>query len=201
MQRIVVHVPTLASRGGAERYACALAAALRDRGHPVALAAVGRQDLAALGAFFAVDLTGVELLPLPRLRRMDRLRPRRRAWQLRDAAWAALIRRWRPDVLVKGQYKSELRIPGTRHIAVCHFPHRPRFDGAGGGTLTGLRGRGPVYPPAQSLVIANSEFTREHVRRRWGVESEVVHPPCPSVGPPAVERDRAVLSVGRFVEP
>ncbi|MFD8741430.1 glycosyltransferase, partial [Streptomyces sp. NPDC059618] len=204
MARIVIHMPTLDARGGAERYAAELAAVLRDAGHAVAIGTVGEVDLRAVGVYFDLDLAGIELIPLPRLARLERLRPRRRAWRLRDAVWASRLRRWHPDILVNAVYRSELTLRGVPLVVVCHFPHiRPGFTGRG--LCTRLRdlvaGAHASFPPRGSLVIANSSFTAEHARRRWGVDAHIVYPPCPEVAPVAGPRERMVLSVGRFTAP
>ncbi|MCK1799880.1 glycosyltransferase [Micrococcus sp. XM4230B] len=201
--RVLIHMPTLSARGGAERYAAEIAAVLRDAGHSVALAAVGDLDLIDLGAYFGLDLRGVELVRLPPADRIERMRPRRRAWQLRDALWSRRLRAWKPDVLVNTVYRSELHLAGVPLVVVCHFPHaRPA-------TATGLAGRvkevlarpRAAFPPAGALVIANSAFTQEHIRRRWGVDGLVVHPPCPLTDPAAGSRETTILSVGRFTAP
>jgi glycosyltransferase involved in cell wall biosynthesis len=51
-------------------------------------------------------------------------------------------------------------------------------------------------------VMANSAFTQGWIRRLWGVDSEVLFPPIHVQGlEPARERDRTVVSVGRFFRP
>lgn len=47
------------------------------------------------------------------------------------------------------------------------------------------------------VVTSISEFTRLWTRRRWGVESEVVHPPV-DTSFRRVEKENIILSVGRF---
>ena len=201
--RVLIHMPTLGARGGAERYAAEIAAVLRDAGHSVGLAAAADLDLIDLGAYFGVDLHSVELVTLPPADRIERMRPRRRAWQLRDALWSRRLRAWGPDVLVNAVYRSELHLAGVPHVVICHFPH------ARAAAATGLAAQVKevltrprvAFPPSSALVIANSAFTQEHVRRRWGVCGPVVHPPCPLAEPVAGARARTILSVGRFTAP
>ena len=55
---------------------------------------------------------------------------------------------------------------------------------------------------AYDLILANSRYTQEWIRRLWHHESEVLYPPIAVVGPqPAAHRDKIVLSVGRFITP
>jgi glycosyltransferase involved in cell wall biosynthesis len=47
-------------------------------------------------------------------------------------------------------------------------------------------------------VLANSEFTRSWLKRRWSIDSTVVYPPCRDGIAPAEKRP-IILAVGRFV--
>jgi glycosyltransferase involved in cell wall biosynthesis len=49
------------------------------------------------------------------------------------------------------------------------------------------------------MVITISQFTREWVRRRWGVESKVVFPPARIGSPTAVAKQPRILTLGRFM--
>lgn len=52
------------------------------------------------------------------------------------------------------------------------------------------------------LVLANSEFTREWMRRLWHTDAEVLLPPVRVDGiAPSRERDRTIVTVGRFFPP
>lgn len=55
---------------------------------------------------------------------------------------------------------------------------------------------------AYDRVLANSGYTQGWIRRWWGVESDVLFPPVQVEAlHPRAERDRGVLSVGRFFAP
>ena len=55
---------------------------------------------------------------------------------------------------------------------------------------------------AYDVVLANSEYTRRWIRRLWDVDAEVLFPPISTDRlHPAAERERTVLSVGRFFSP
>jgi glycosyltransferase involved in cell wall biosynthesis len=47
------------------------------------------------------------------------------------------------------------------------------------------------------LVLANSSFTSEWIKRRWGVSAEVVYPPVDLIVPSAV-KENLIVSIGRF---
>ena len=78
------------------------------------------------------------------------------------------------------------------------FPHRSH-TGPRGRLLRALRlGRATAALGSYDLFLCNSQFTREHIRARLGVDVEVVAPPVdvPAGVPDA--RDPLILSVGRF---
>jgi glycosyltransferase involved in cell wall biosynthesis len=59
-----------------------------------------------------------------------------------------------------------------------------------------------AYLAAYDLVLTNSEFTREWVRRLWHVDAAVLFPPIRVDGiVPAASRDRTIVTVGRFFPP
>lgn len=47
------------------------------------------------------------------------------------------------------------------------------------------------------LVLANSSFTSEWIKRRWGVGAEVVYPPV-DLTVPSVAKENLIVSIGRF---
>jgi len=55
---------------------------------------------------------------------------------------------------------------------------------------------------AYDVVMANSEYTRGWVRTLWGVDAQVLFPPIQTTRlHPAPQREKVVLSVGRFFAP
>jgi glycosyltransferase involved in cell wall biosynthesis len=86
-----------------------------------------------------------------------------------------------------------------RSVAMIQFPHRSH-TGTRGRLLRALRlGRAPAALASYDLFLCNSEFTREHIRARLGVDAVVVAPPV-DVPPaaPAHPREPLIISVGRF---
>ena len=66
-----------------------------------------------------------------------------------------------------------------------------------------LRDAGDLsFLSAYDVVLANSEYTRGWIRRLWEVDAEVLFPPISTDRlHPEAERERTVLSVGRFFRP
>ncbi|HEY6749224.1 MAG TPA: glycosyltransferase [Mycobacteriales bacterium] len=62
--------------------------------------------------------------------------------------------------------------------------------------------RGSAFLAGYDTVMANSEYTRRWIRRLWRIESDVLYPPIQVDRlHPAAEREKVVLSVGRFFAP
>jgi glycosyltransferase involved in cell wall biosynthesis len=81
--------------------------------------------------------------------------------------------------------------PGAKHVCYCHSPFRYAWHEQARAQAEVPR---PLRPPLRVLLrrhrafdrraaasvdryVANGEITRERIRRFWGRESEVVHPP------------------------
>jgi glycosyltransferase involved in cell wall biosynthesis len=61
---------------------------------------------------------------------------------------------------------------------------------------------GEAFLGAYDTVMSNSEYTRGWIRRLWDVDADVLYPPIQVDRlHPAAEREKVVLSVGRFFEP
>lgn len=90
---------------------------------------------------------------------------------------------------------SRLRLAGSggfdpRALLVTRFPWLLRDP------------RGTQFLNGYATVMANSEYTRGWIRRLWQVDSDVLYPPIQVERlHPAAEREKVVLSVGRFFAP
>jgi glycosyltransferase involved in cell wall biosynthesis len=90
---------------------------------------------------------------------------------------------------------SRLRLAGAggfdpRSLLVARFPWLLRDP------------RGTQFLSGYATVMANSEYTRGWIRRLWQVDSDVLYPPIQVDRlHAAAEREKVVLSVGRFFAP
>ena len=110
-------------------------------------------------------------------------------------------------------FRSETTVPGpqdTRELGVA--VSRLRLAGAGGlgpRSLLAARfpwllrdPRGVAFLSSYATVLANSEYTRSWIRRLWRVDADVLYPPIQVERlHPQSQRDKVVLSVGRFFAP
>ncbi|WP_210438902.1 glycosyltransferase family 4 protein [Nocardioides xinjiangensis] len=206
---VAVFVPGLDSGGGAEKTALVTARALADAGLTVTCFTDSRVSPGHLREHFGVDMGNVQLEQLPSPRVHRRL-PRAVRDLVRDVAHVKAMRARVPGLFINMKFKSELPGIGDRSWYYTHFPHvlhLPTRSGAHAFYLRLvaaarhrllLRGASR-FIDTYEVVLANSEFTREHVHRRWNVDAITLHPPCAQLtGAAAADRAKTILNVGRF---
>ena len=115
-----------------------------------------------------------------------------------------------PTAVVNMKFESELPGVGSHNWYYAHFPHRTEIVARSCAHALYIRGidgvrRGLLHRRARrfidsyQVVLANSEFTRKHIRIRWSVDATTLYPPCSQIsGVPATERTKTILNVGRF---
>ncbi|HZB48363.1 MAG TPA: glycosyltransferase [Mycobacteriales bacterium] len=110
-------------------------------------------------------------------------------------------------------FRSKTTVPGpqdTRELGVA--VSRLRLAGAGGfGPRAQLAARFPwllrdprgvEFLSSYATVMANSEYTRGWIQRLWRTDADVLYPPIQVDRlHPQSQRDKVVLSVGRFFAP
>ena len=221
-----IYNPNLGTRGGGERVSLAIAARLSTRVQPafdVHFITHEAVDLTALGEYFDLDLSRVRLDVVPRPERLDRLlrsfgAPRRLRGTLADGLLVRQLRARSYGLFVNHDYQSNLPDVSPAGIHVCMFPqrlsHRAR-TGAPGPSLArsaytaamdalhrawvSRSGQHAVH--SYAVVAANSVYTARWIRSYWGLDSELLFPPCENMRDPAVEKRNVILNVGRFFGP
>jgi glycosyltransferase involved in cell wall biosynthesis len=202
----IYHEPCGGGLGGSEVVTAVIAHALRGRRsvevmhhHP----GLTRDDLAR---FADVDLDGVGLRPVPRLAK---------GWTALDApVWrlGAALREWQA-ALSRGY---DLFVTSTHGVPpFCHagrgamYVHFPTFDRRWTwpwDTPGGLRARLRKWYHERlwrqrfagyGARLANSRFTADWTRERWGVACDVLCPPVHVDVPDGPKRD-TIAVVGRF---
>ncbi len=92
----------------------------------------------------------------------------------------------RADIFVNHSFNDEFRPRGFFNIYLCMFPHAVRSSS---------------FTLAYNKVVSISEFTLEHVRRRWGCTSAMLYPYAINKAPEWKsfdKKERLIVSVGRF---
>lgn len=200
--------PDLSARGGAERLALTAAQTFRQEGYESVIVAPGPAiDLADVGRYLQLDLEGIRLVPLHGPGAVLARMPNEARESVEEWGWARRIATMQPDVLFVALHGSELPPLAPTSYYFVHFPHR--LDLVPHGTLRRTYYRGVRaarrrlvsrgrFPSGYTRVLANSEFTAEHVLQRWGVDADAIYGPAAPLPPVAVARQKAILSVGRF---
>lgn len=207
--RAGIYFPGINGRGGAERVSLQLAVELVAIGWEPIIYTDHVPHRSELEAEFGARLHGIRFERLRVSRSTSRLHgePKKLAELARHARQ---LRAANLDLFVNALFKSQLPGCGRTNIYYVHFPHRTKvphrnwlhrlymstmdlaerylIDYRHGGFLS-----------TYQQIWANSEFTASHVRSRWGVNAEVVYPPCSPVEPQ--HKERVIAVVGRFQRP
>ena len=218
--RIGLYSPFFGSTvGGGEKYFGVAAEALRDAypEHEVEILSPVPPDVERYERMLGLDFHGIsfrsgEVRGTGAGRRVRRLPLVRRYADLylagRAAAWTRDY-----DVLLSMVYVMPAFSRARRGVILCQFPYE-LSGGAGGRTgVKALLYRAYTAPyevlkrrllgaedEVFQLVVCQSEYVREWVRRYWGRESSVVNPPIdvPAEEPDWNAKRHVILSVGRF---
>jgi glycosyltransferase involved in cell wall biosynthesis len=178
-----------ATLGGGEKYLGVAAEALRD-GFPdaaVEIASTVPVDRPRYERELGLDLGRIELHPSNRrltpLHRLgNRLTPLRPLRNRVIAVQAARATR-RYDVYLAMAYRIPVRSRAGRSVMLCQFPYRSR-EGV----------------DDFELIVCQSQYVREWVRRYWARDALVINPPIdvPNREPEWGHKQPLILSVGRF---
>ncbi len=214
--RVAVVHPLLVAGGGSEACAMWTLQALQDESR-LTLITTGRPDLDALNRNYGTSVDGSRIDG-----RFLRLPPgmRKRFDALRGFPLSRYCRRHARDfdVMISAYNVMDFGVAGIQSIADFSFDDALRRElhaesGAANGAfykaslgrslylrlaraLAGNRGDGWK----RNLTVANSEWTRDLLRERFGVASDVVYPPVAG-GFPAVpwnEREDGFVVIGRL---
>jgi len=212
MPRVAVVHPRLVAGGGSEACAMWTLQALQDESR-LTLVTMGRPDLGSMNRKYGttVDPNKIE-------GRFLRLVPgtRKRFDALRGFPLVRYCRRHARDfdVMISVYNVMDFGVAGIQRIADFSFDDalRRELHSAGGGShkaspmrslylglaraLAGSRGDGWK----RNVTVANSEWTRDLLRERFGVASSVVYPPVSGDFPavPWSEREDGFVVVGRL---
>jgi len=100
---------------------------------------------------------------------------------LTDPKWGSRERHFDGfDVFINNSHEARLVNCAPFGILICMFP----------------LGRSKALA-SYNVIAANSAFTSHWIAQRWGRRAEIIHPPCPDLGPPA-KKQNTIVNVGRF---
>ena len=136
---------------------------------------------------------------------------------LMPLAWRTLGRVDDADVVISSSHACAKAVrvgPGVRHVVYCHTPMRYAWDfqqerqrfpapmrGVIGAGMAPLRAWDRRSAQHVDHFIANSTAVAERIRRHYGREADVIHPPVDTefFTPGTGERDEFFIIAGRLV--
>ncbi len=220
MRKIGIYNPYLETRGGGEKYTLALAETLaKDKDNQVYLIAHSKIDLEYPGKYFQVDVRNFKLLVINtssiflKIIRSLHL-PTMTQNLFFDHAALKAIKKEDFDVFINNCYQSNMPAPTKTSVYMCMFPQKlgnkdPRIDIFKKIYLVimhmlyrlTLHPRNKYAVNTYKYITSNSEFTRHHIKKRWGRDSTVLYPISENMrasNPP--DKEKIILNVGRFFE-
>jgi glycosyltransferase involved in cell wall biosynthesis len=171
--------------GGGQKYAATIASVLQDR-FDVTYLVNQPVDLRRVAAWYGLDLSRcrTRIVPLPFYAG--------RQWIDSSVATAEAQNPFDPvarasadyDVFVNANMLEKVRPLAPLSIFLCHFPDVPA--------------RRHFAAHEYTVLVANSRYTADWVRRKWGLESSaLIYPPVDAAGP-QLPKEPIILSVARF---
>lgn len=215
--RVAVVHPRLVPGGGSEACAMWTLQALQDD-HRLTLITMGRPDLAEMNRTYGtnVDTAGVDIrslrIPLGTRERFDALRGARLARYCRRHAGSF-------DAMISAYNVMDFGAAGIQLIADFSFDDALRRElhaegGAGGGPFYGASLPRSLYLGIaralsgdrkdgwkRNLTLANSRWTRDLLKERFGIDAGVVYPPVVGGYPfvPWEDREEGFVVMARLV--
>ena len=171
--------------GGGQKYVATLASTLQDE-FDVTYLANAEVHLGRVGDWYGLDLSRCRMrtIPLPFYRRRRWVDSSLVTPDMENPFDAVARASADYDVFVNANMLEKVRPLAPLSVLVCHFPDMPP--------------RGHFAAHEYTVLIANSRYTRDWVRRKWGLEpSLLLYPPVDAAGPP-LPKERIVLSAARF---
>lgn len=217
MKKVALYNPYLNTKGGGEKVCLALADSLQHKlGCSVYLVSHSDVDLDDLASYFKLDLSGIQVvqvdydtlffkllqrIPLPgRIRNI-----------FLDHRVLKTLRGKDFDIFINNCYQSNLPSPLKNGIYMCMFPQRLQGTPPRSSLLKKLYvsvatklSRLVLHPMYKNpidtyqLITANSAYTQSFIESRWHKDSSILYPICENMRDDSIEKEKIILSVGRF---
>jgi|tagenome__1003787_1003787.scaffolds.fasta_scaffold20879305_2 glycosyltransferase involved in cell wall biosynthesis len=171
--------------GGGQKYVATMASALQDR-FDVTYLVNKDVDLGRVAAWYGLDLSRckLRLVEIPFFARREWIDSSRVDYGMENPFDAVARASADYDVFVNANMLEKVRPRAPISVFVCHFPD--------------LLARAHFAVDQYTIVVANSRYTSEWIRKRWGLLATLLlYPPVDAPGP-AVPKERIILSVARF---
>lgn len=217
MNKIGIYNPYLDTKGGGEKVCLALAETLsKNPKNSVSFLTHDKVDLKDLGEYFNLDLSKISIEVVRHNRVIsaiiNKLRlPQKLHGVIVDYQTLRAIRKHKYELFINNCYQSGLSNAGKRGVYMCMFPQRLPKDSRGPKgkkyrqvairflTKTLLHPNKDHFFETYDVITANSDFTKGHIRKYWGVDSKILYPICEDMGSKTKnQKKKIILNVGRF---
>lgn len=217
MKKIGIYNPYLDTKGGGEKVCLALAEHFaKDKNNKVFLVTHEKTDLSELADYFSIDLSRVHPLVvkadnvfLKAIRRLPL--PSMASNFFFDIVRLRKLKKQNFDLFINNLVFSNMPSPCENGVYLCMFPQKLGWAK----NISLLKKiymkimyslyRASMHPGARygvqtyKKIIANSEFTKDHIMRRWGLNSVVLYPICDDMRQQNPSpKEKIILHVGRF---
>lgn len=216
-KKVGIYNPYLAARGGGEKVCLAMAEYLSDRNeYDVHLISHENINLSDLADYFNLRLSKVTLdviSPYNKFTKLIAATPLPGGVKniLCDFSFIARLKKQSYDLFINNCYQSNLPNVGAKGIYLCMFPQKinskkdrvsiaKKYYGFLLSLLAHLfinkNKKHPIY--SYNIIIANSKYTQEYIKKYWGVSSELLYPICEDMSVMGSKKKKIILNVGRF---
>lgn len=197
--RILFYDKAIDIIGGGQRYACQMAAIL-SREHDVSFIVKGRADKEFLEKAYNVDFRRIDLLSIKKNPFLNV--PKGPSHMLNELlSEVGLQRECREvsritkdfDLFVNCEMSSQVEPLSEKSVFITPFP---RDFGKGYYSLLYKFIRAKNHIPSYDMVICYSQYSKDWIKRLWGIDALILSPFCDNLG--KGEKENYILSVSRL---
>lgn len=219
MSKIGIYNPYLDTKGGGEKVCAALAEHFAsDKNNQVYLVSHANVNLNELASYFSTDLSRVHFLHIKDKGILLKIARRLPVPSMAknfffDHSHIRKLRRQKFDLFINNSVFSNMPSSSPNGVYLCMFPQKlsraKNISLAKKIYMVIMSGiyRFTMHPGSKygvytyKKIVANSEYTKEHISRRWGLDSVVLYPICDNMREARlIPKEKIILNVGRFFE-
>jgi len=217
LKKIGIYNPYLDTKGGGEKVCVALAEYFaKDKNNQVFLVSHAKVDLDDLAEYFSIDLSRVHFLYIKDRGLLLKIARRLPVPAMAknfffDYSHFRKLKKQSFDVFINNSVFSNMPSPSSNGVYLCMFPQKlgwaKNISLAKKIYMKIMHNlyRISMHPGARygvstyKQILANSEYTKGHIKQRWGLDSTVLYPICDDMRMPnPPKKEKIILHVGRF---
>lgn len=197
--RILFYDKAIDILGGGQRYACQMAAILSNE-YDVSFILKGKADKRFIEKAYNVDFSRVNVVPIPKnlLLKIPKTPLHMANEFISEVGLQQECRKVSYmtkdfDLFVNCEMSFQVKPLSKKSILITPFP---RDFGKGYYSLLYKMIRSKNYIPDYDIVLCYSQFSKDWIRKLWGVDAQILSPFCGNLG--KGEKQNFILSVSRL---